>query len=351
MNVLTRHISDFFEHWAPNATKQDYDNTGLLIGNPNQPVTGILCCLDVTADVIDEAAARNCQLICAHHPLIFPKLKRVVTTDETGALIHSLIRNNISVIAAHTNLDAARDGVSFALAQTLELTDISMLDDSYKTMKRVIFRFPAALKPEVSAAIRNVDLDCGWSEEEMNISVARFNADVYVLNELRSRLLQILDGAPHSFDIVALESSSPLYGFGALGKTTSPMTQQAFLDHVAAKLGSSGLRFSGEADAIKKVAVCGGSGSFLIRKAQQSGAQAFITADIKYHDFFVPKGFLLIDAGHYETEAPIIAAMQQKLASAFPDVQVISTSVCTNPMQGWPAKSGNTVSVNPHTTL
>lgn len=345
MNVLIKHISEFFEHWAPNATKLDYDNTGLLIGNPSQPVHRILCCLDVTPEVVEEAISRDCQLICAHHPIIFPKLSRVITTDFAGSLIHTLIRNNIGVIAAHTNLDAARDGVSFELAKTLGLQDIRILDDSYKTMKRVIFRFPSALKPEISTAIRQVDLDCGWSEEEMNISVARFNADLYVLNELRITLLRILDGAPHSFDIVALEATSPLYGFGAAGRLPEPRSQEDFLSHVAARLGSSGLRYSGEVTEISKVAVCGGSGSSLISKARQFGAQAFITADIKYHDFFVPGDFLLIDAGHYETEAPIIACMQRNLSSAFPQLEALSTSVNTNPMQGWQPETR--VSVKP----
>lgn len=343
--MLIKHISDFFEHWAPNATKLDYDNTGLLIGNPSQPAHRILCCLDVTPEVAEEAIRLKCDLICAHHPLIFPKLTRVVTSDGTGSLIHTLIRNNISVIAAHTNLDAARDGVNFELAKTLGLEDISILDDAYKTMKRVIFRFPSALKPEISTAIRQVDLDCGWSEEEMNISVARFNADLYVLNELRQKLIQILDGAPHSFDIVALEGTSPLYGFGSVGKLPVPLSQEDFLSHTAASLGSTGLRYSGEAAEIRKVAVCGGSGSSLISKAQRAGVQAFITADIKYHDFFVPEGFLLIDAGHFETEAPVIAGMQRKLSSAFPSLDVVSTSVYTNPMKGWQPLT--TVSVKP----
>lgn len=348
MNVLTQHISDFFEHWAPNATKLDYDNTGLLLGNPAQPLHRILCCLDVTPAVAEEAIRLECQLICAHHPIIFPKISRIITSDTTGQLIHTLIRHNIGVIAAHTNLDAARDGVSFELARTLGLEDISLLDDSYKTMKRVIFRFPSPLKSEISAAIRHFDLDCGWSEEELNISVARFNADLYVLNELRSKLLSILDGAPHSFDVLALEAPSPLYGFGAIGKLPAPLSRDAFLSHVESRLNSSGIRFSGELSSITKVAVCGGSGSSLIAKAQRAGAQAFVTADIKYHDFFVPNGFLLVDAGHFETEAPIIARMQQKLASAFPALDVRSTTVNTNPMRGW--QSETAVSVNPSTT-
>lgn len=344
MNVLTKHISDFFEHWAPNATKLDYDNTGLLIGNADQPIKRILCCLDVTEAVAEEAVKLDCQLICAHHPVIFPKLRRIVTSEPTGNLIHTLIRHNISVIAAHTNLDAARDGVSHELARTLGLEDISLLDDSYKTMKRVIFRFPSALKNEICAAIRHFDLDCSWSEEEMNISVARFNADSFVLNQLQGKLIPILDGAPHTLDVVALEASSPMYGFGAVGKLPQALSQQAFLTHVASALGSTGLRFSGEVSEIKRVAVCGGSGSSLIRKAIQSGAQAFVTADIKYHDYFIPEGFLLIDAGHFETEAPIIRQMQKRLSAAFPQIDVLRTTIDTNPMRGWQPEPANSLS-------
>ncbi len=335
MSVLTRDISGFFEHWAPNATKMDYDNTGLLVGNPNQPVSRILCCLDVTPEVIDEAANAKADLIAAHHPLIFPKIKRVVSSDLAGAMIQDLIRRDIGLIAAHTNLDAAKSGVSAVLAETLGLTDLSFLDASYKTMKLVIVRLPVRLRDKAETYLKGQSLDCSWSQQEENIAVVRFNADEHHLVSLKRELGRIFGSAPYTIDILPLDASSPLYGFGVTGTLPEPLSREAFLKQVESALSASAIRYSGGANEIKKVAVCGGSGSFLISKAMGSGADAYVTADIKYHDFFVPDSFLLVDAGHYETEAPAIGRMCEKLSAAFPDIEVLPTRINTNPMRGF----------------
>src|SRR5699024_8397290 len=119
MNIQIRHISTFLNQWAPPETKLDYDNVGLLIGHPGQSVHRILTCLDVTLDVVEEAIENNCELIVAHHPLIFKGIKRINPINEQGKIIYKLIEHNIALIAAHTNLDAALDGVSFRLAKKL----------------------------------------------------------------------------------------------------------------------------------------------------------------------------------------------------------------------------------------
>ncbi len=335
MNVLTRDISDFFEHWAPNATKMDYDNTGLLVGNHAKRITRILTCLDVTPEVIEEASSLGAELIAAHHPLIFPKIKRVVSSDPTGAMIQELIRRDIDLIAAHTNLDAAKTGVSAVLAEKLGLSDIAILDASYQTMKLILVRLPVRLKTKTQEFLKSQSLDCSWSQDEQNVAVVRFNADANYLGSLRKELSGVFGSAPYSMDVLPLDARSPLFGFGMKGDYTEPMSRSAFLEKVKSTLGCRALRFSGNATEIKKVAVCGGSGSFLINKAIQCGADAFVTADIKYHDYFVPESFLLVDAGHYETEAPAIRLMSEKLQSAFPSIECIPTSVDTNPMRGF----------------
>ncbi|MCH8556839.1 MAG: Nif3-like dinuclear metal center hexameric protein [Balneolia bacterium] len=334
MTVLTRHISDFLEHLAPNATKMDYDNTGLLVGNYDQQIENVLTCLDVTPAVIDEAIQKNVQLIVAHHPLIFPKLKRVISTDPVGGMVQKLIRNNISLIASHTNLDAARSGVSKVLCDTLGLTNCSFLDDSYKTMRRVILRIPSSVRDSAESVVNEFTLDGSWTVDEDNSSMVCFNIDYHHTAAFKKKLAAALEGAPYSLDEVSLEGSSPLFGFGMVGYLEKPMPTEAFLDHVKSQLGAEALRWSGSAKEIKKVAVCGGSGSSLIRKALGCGADAFVTADIKYHDFFVPDNFLLIDAGHYETEVPIVHALQKRIKEAFPDTGVFATEINTNPMRG-----------------
>jgi len=334
MKVLTRHISDLLEHWAPSATKMDYDNTGLLVGNPDQQIDSVLTCLDITPSVIQEAIQKKVQLIVAHHPIIFPKIKRIVSTDPVGAMLQQLLQNNISVIASHTNLDAARGGVSSVLANTLGLKHTSFLDDSYQTMRRVILRIPSSLKENVTAALHDLDVVTSVTREEQNIIVMCFNTDKHYLGEIQNKLGTVIKGAPHNLDIIPLEGSSPLFGFGITGYLEEPLPAAAFLELLQDRLQATGVRWSGGAKNIHKVAVCGGSGSFLINKALGSGADAFVTADIKYHDFFVPDHFLLVDAGHYETEAPIIGKLQESISTAFPQLNVYSTTILTNPMRG-----------------
>jgi len=257
MITTVNHILEALLSWAPNHLKADYDNIGLLVGDPNQTVNGIITCLDVTQDVIEEADAAQAKLIVAHHPLIFRKLASVRTDDPTGNLVTELVRRGISLIAMHTNLDSAIDGVSYVLAEKLGLEDVSFL-----------------------------------------------------------------------------ESGREGGGYGVMGSLPSAVTRDHFLAIVAQKLNVPILRYSGHSDAISKVAVCGGAGSFLIETAINAGAHAFVTADLKYHDFFTHQGaFVLCDAGHYETEMPVSNRVRHFLKKAFPLLDVSVTQHITNPVE------------------
>ena len=264
MSYTNHHILEFLEDWAPQSTKLEYDNVGLLVGNEDHEVSTVLACLDVTPEVVDEAIALKADLIVAHHPLIFRKLSRITSSDTTGSLIFRLIKNDINLIAAHTNLDAAPGGVSFVLADRLGLIDVHFLK----------------------------------TEEE-----------------------PVRNGNRQS-------------GFGAIGMLPEPMEVPAFLNRVAETLGSSGLRCSGSPAKVRKVAVCGGAGSFLAEEALALGADAYVTADLKYHEFFNGSdSFLLVDAGHYESEVPVVKALCDRLSDRFPELDVRPTGVNTNPVQ------------------
>lgn len=263
MRYTNRHILEFLEEWAPQSTKLEYDNVGLLVGNEDQEVSSILACLDVTPEVVDEAIALEADLIVAHHPLIFRKLSRITSSDATGSLIFRLIRNDINVIAAHTNLDAAPGGVSFVLASRLGLIDVHFL----KT-----------------------------------------------------------EDAP-------VHPRGRETGFGMIGMLPEPMELPDFLEMVSDRLENAGLRYAGSPAQIRKVAVCGGAGSFLADEALRQGADAYVTADLKYHEFFTASDtFLLVDAGHYETEVPVVKALCDRLRDRFPELEVHHTSVNTNPV-------------------
>jgi dinuclear metal center YbgI/SA1388 family protein len=257
MITTVNHILDVLLRWAPQHLKADYDNVGLLVGDPQQAVNGVLTCLDITEAVVNEALQSNCNLIVAHHPLIFRKMSAVRTDDPTGRLVTDLVRNNISVIALHTNLDSAIDGVSYVLAEQLGLTDLQFLET------------------------------------------------------------ERTDG-----------------GYGVIGNLPQSLSTPAFLDLCAKSLHTPIVRYSGNPSDIDRVAVCGGAGSFLIEAAISRGAQAFVTADLKYHDFFThTSNFLLCDAGHYETEMPVSTRLKTYLDSHFPDLNIQVTECITNPVR------------------
>lgn len=257
MITTVNHILDALFTWAPQHLKADYDNIGLLVGDPNQTVHHSTICLDLTEAVLEEAIRSKSQLIIAHHPIIFRKLAHVRADEPTGHLLTELIRNHISVIAMHTNLDSARGGVSHVLAEKIGLEDLHFLETDRE------------------------------------------------------------DG-----------------GYGVIGKLKQPMDTHSFLSHCADRLGIPMLRYSGSPKSIQRVAVCGGAGSFLMDQAIKKGVQAYITADLKYHDFFThTPSFLLCDAGHYETEMPICGSIQSFLAQQFPTLSTQVTQVVTNPIQ------------------
>ncbi len=289
MKHTTNHILEFLEEWAPQSTKLEYDNVGLLVGDSRQEITRILVSLDVTSEVVEEAIASGADLIIAHHPLIFRKLSRVTPSDITGSLIYKLIKNDINLVAAHTNLDAAYGGVSFAMAERLGLKHLRFL----KEVPRA-----AAPAPRPVAAAGNSGSENG-GEHQQNDTAA---------------------GQPDA-------------GFGVWGELPSTHDSEAFLALVRDKLESKGIRYCGSPKSVKRVAVCGGAGSFLMEEALRQHMDAFVTSDLKYHDFFTESPELLVvDAGHYESEVPMVETLNSRIRERYPEMDVISTSVNTNPV-------------------
>ena len=338
MNTQVRHISTFLHQWAPPSTKLDYDNVGLLVGDPDQPVSKILTCLDVTLDVVDEAIENGCELIVAHHPLIFQKISRINPTNERGKIIYKLIQNDIALIAAHTNLDAALDGVSFVLAQQLGLDNLKFLDKSYNISRKIVLTTSYTDSESVLKMLNYYSAEEAhfYQVEGRKEGQRTFEAIIDehnvsgLIKELRRNGL--LDQG--NYQVMDVASPSDNVGMGVLGfYHDKGLKQDEFLSTVSERLNTDAIRFSGSADRIKKVAVCGGAGVSLKGKAIAEGAQAFVTADIKYHDYFTDTDdFLLVDVGHYESEVPVVHALQQELTEAFEDLSVFATDVVTNPM-------------------
>lgn len=339
MNTQVSHISNFIHQWAPPGIKMSYDNVGLLLGDPNAPVSKILVCLDVTEAVVDEAIETECELIVSHHPLIFQKISSINPTDEQGRIIYKMIQNNIALLTAHTNLDAALDGVSFVLANNLGLDNLQFLDKSYNISRKISLTTDyddteAVLKllnyySAEEAHFYEVD---GRKEGQKNFEAI---IDEHYVSQLRNALEKEGLLKKGSFQVMEMSTPTNNFGMGVLGfYPDEGIAMKEFLHLVCRALDVPSLRYSGSAERIKKVAVCGGAGVGLKKMAMKAGADAFVTADIKYHDYFIENSnFLLVDAGHYESEFPVVEAIRTELSEAFENLEVETTKNVTNPME------------------
>lgn len=269
-------IVSAFEAVAPLALQESYDNSGLIVGEMGTQVSKALLCLDSTEAVVDEAIAKGCDLIIAHHPIVFGGLKRFTGGDYVQRALIKAIRNNIAIYACHTNLDnVLRGGVNERIAQQLEFA--------------------------VERVLRPVAADFG------------------------------------SFAGVGRLDDSDVFrtaGAGVLCKLQKPMNVLDFLQHLKAKMGVEVVKYTKcDVEMVSKVAICGGAGSFLIGDALRAGADAFITSDVKYHEFFDAEGkMLLCDIGHYESEKYTIDLFSNILSAKFPKFATIFAGTITNPI-------------------
>lgn len=338
MSTRIRQISNFLHQWAPAEVKMDYDNVGLLVGDPEARVTSVLTCLDVTEEVVNEAVSKKCELIVAHHPLIFGKIGSINPTNEQGRVIYKLINNNIGLLVAHTNLDAALDGVSFILANMLGLDNLRFLDKNYSISRKIRLVTKHKESEEVLKLLNYHSAEEAHffdvKSREDGLKCFEAIIDHHNVAPLKKALKSEGMLKEGSFQVTDLTSTSQNFGMGVIGEYPEDgIGKNEFLHLVSRALNVQAIRFSGDVDRIKKVAVCGGSGIFLKNKAMQEGADAFVTADIKYHDYFLEaENFLLVDVGHYESEFPVAEALKNELSEAFEDINVSVTRIVTNPM-------------------
>ena len=327
---IIKHIED----WAPKSIAWERDNVGLQIGSLNRKVSNIMLCLDVTQKVVDEAIRKKCNFIFSHHPLLFHSLKSINTDDdEVSLMIEKLIKQNITLYSAHTNLDFTNGGVSFELAKTLNLQNIKFLENLKSTQFKLVVFIPKTDVDKVSNAIFNSGggaignySNCSFRSDgtgtfkgskESNPSIGereklaivdevKFEVlvDKSKLNKVVDSMLNVHPYEEVAYDIIPLANDNMAYGVGAIGDLEVETNEKQFLNFVSKKLKAKNLRYTkGSNKKIKTVAVCGGSGSDLFKKAIQKNADAFITADVKYHTFQDAQNkILLIDAGHFETE-------------------------------------------------
>lgn len=338
-------IIKYLEMWAPKEIAWEKDNVGLQVGDPNIKIKNILLSLDLKEEVIESAIKENCNLIITHHPLLFYPIKNLdFSKSITAKMIEKLIKNNISLYSAHTNLDFTKNGVSYQLAKRLTLKNIRFLKNLSQNQFKLVVFTPASHIDKVAEAIHQFGggiigeySQCSFrttgtgtfkGSNDSNPSIGKKRVvefveeiklevlvDKWKLNDVISLMKKAHPYEEVAYDIFPLQNDNINFGIGAIGELNEVMNTNDFLSFISSKLKTSGLRYTkGRKNKINKVAVCGGSCGELLNEAIKQGAEAFITADLKYHTFQDAEGkILLIDAGHYETEVPVLDEIKSRL--------------------------------------
>ncbi len=358
-----KEIVSFLESQAHLSLQEQYDNAGLIAGDADWVCTGIICSLDATEDVIKEAISKKCNLVVAHHPIIFGGLKKINGKNYVEKTIITAIKNDIAIYAIHTNLDNVLQGVNGKMAEMIGLKNISILAQKSGTLKKLFTFAPIDQAEQVRNAIFNAGggqisqySECSFNTEGIGTFKAgegttpfvgvqgrqhqekEIRIEVILPAFLESSIVAALKIAhPYeevAYDFITLANTHQEIGSGVIGELSEVVDEKQFLTNLQQIFKVPVVRHTVLLNKqVKRVALCGGAGSFLISKALAAGADAYITADIKYHEFFEANSRMLIaDIGHYESEQFTINLLQEILEQKFPTFAVLKTTVNTNPV-------------------
>ncbi len=357
-----KQLIQYLEQLAPPIYQESYDNCGLLTGSADWELTKILVTLDCTEAVVDEAITKGCNLIVAHHPIIFGGLKNLNGKNYVERTVIKAIKNDIAIYAIHTNLDNVQHGVNAKICEKLGLINTKILVPKTNTLKKVSVFIPQTHLQVVQEAMFNEGAgnignysECSFystgmgtfkGNEKSNAFVGEvgkqhqepeFKLEVLVddikLNNVISAMLTAHPYEEVAYDVYAILNSNATIGSGMIGELTEALSTEAFLKHLKIAMNLNVIRFTPYSNKVKKVAVCGGSGSFLLRNAIGAHADAFVTGDFKYHEFFDAESRLMIaDIGHYESEIFTINLLADEILKKFPTFAVILSEINTNPI-------------------
>jgi dinuclear metal center YbgI/SA1388 family protein len=357
-------ITDYLETIAPLSYQESYDNSGLLVGDKNQTLKGALITLDVTEEVLDEAIAKKCNLIIAHHPIIFGGLKRLTGRNYVERIVIKAIKSNIALYAIHTNYDNVLSGVNAKIADKLGLTNTQILVPKKQLMRKLQTFVPVGDLERVSAAVfaaggGNIGnySQAGFStsgvgtfkgNEKSKPAIGKANQlekveemkfetifPAYLENKIMSALLAAHPYEEVAYDIISLENKNQQVGSGLIGELKKPLKIMTFLKNLKKNMKTDCVRYTAPIGRmVQKVAVCGGAGSFLLGDALAAGADVFVTGDFKYHEFFSAENQLTIaDIGHYESEQFTKDLILQHLSEKFPIIAAQISETNTNPIK------------------
>jgi dinuclear metal center YbgI/SA1388 family protein len=360
ISEITKHL----ESIAPPSLQENYDNSGLIVGSENELVTGVLVSLDCIEATVKEAIDNGCNLIVAHHPIVFTGLKRFNNANYVERTVQLAIKNDIAIYAIHTNLDNVYDrGVNAKIAEKLGLESTRILRPKTGGLVKLVTYCPIKDSQRVLEALFSVGAghvgdysECSFSTqgygtfmpgEGSNPSVGQIGnramveeakIEVVLRDYQKAQILNVLR-SNHPYEEVAYEfyptlNTDQYIGSGMIGELAEEMSQDDFLKALKSTMDLEVIKHTGWSKSIKKVAVCGGSGQFLLKDAIRSGADVYVSADFKYHEYFDAEDNIMIcDIGHYESEKYTIELLHDILREKFSTFAVLKTAVDTNPIK------------------
>lgn len=357
-------LTQYLDAWASFALQESYDNAGLLVGDPAQPITGILVALDCTEAVVEEAIQKGCNVVVAHHPIVFKGLKRLTGRTYIERTVLKAIKNDVAIVATHTNLDHVQTGVNAKLAALLGLKNTQILSPKTQLLLKLTFFVPVADTQRVLDALYaagagqvgqydrcsfrtagtgtfrgSADSNPTIGQPLVEEEVAENRVEVILPDYQKRAVLNALHTA-HPYEEVAYyvertENAWDEVGAGMIGALPEPFSPEAFLALVKTSLRAEVVKYTPLNDRmIQKVAVCGGAGGFLLPEALAQKADAFITSDYKYHEFFDGEGRLMIcDVGHYESEVATKELILDYLSKKYSNFALCLAETNTNPVR------------------
>ncbi|MBK7433974.1 MAG: Nif3-like dinuclear metal center hexameric protein [Chitinophagaceae bacterium] len=357
-------VTSFLEGIAPLSLQESYDNAGLITGDPDWDCTGVITTLDATEDVVKEAVEKKCNLVVAHHPIVFSGLKKITGKNYVEKTVIQAIKKDIAIYAIHTNLDNVITGVNGKIADKLGLVNRRVLGHKQGSLRKLFTYVPSAQLDEVRNALFDAGggqvghyAECSFTSpgegsfkggEDSNPFVGtpgirHYEAEqkleiIFEAWKEKKILNALIKAHPYeevAYDIISLENSSPSIGSGILGDLESSLDEAGFLQKLKEVFGLTLVRHTGlRGKPVKRIAVCGGAGSFLTGAAIAAGADCYVTADLKYHEFFDANDRLLLaDIGHFESEQFTTDLLFELLSEKFPNFAVLKTGVKTNPVR------------------
>ena len=360
--MIIDEIIQHLETFAPVYLQESYDNAGLIVGEGSSECNGVITTLDATEAVVDEAISKNCNLVVAHHPIIFRGLKKLNGKNYVERTILKAIKNDIAIYAIHTNLDNVKKGVNNKIAERIALQNLQMLQPKEQILKKLITFAPLDNAEDLRKALFAAGAgqlgkysECSFNTEGTGTFKPEEGADPFV-GEIGKRhkekemkievifpgyleqkiIRAMIEAHPYeevAYDIISLGNYLSDVGSGLIGELENAVGENEFLQKIKTAFNLQAIRHTKLlGKQIKKVAVCGGAGSFLIPVALSNRADVYITSDIKYHEFFDAEDMLLIDIGHYESEQFTIDLLYDILREKYPNFAVRKTEVNTNPV-------------------